>query len=289
MSFKKFSFITFFLVIFFNLKVYGYPYCPTNKNTTLKSSPSAMGEAVVHVPENYFLQVTARVDSYYVVKYDDKTLFISKDDMGYADILEKKYNPIDKNYELLSEYKTTFDPTEYTRVHNIELASYKTSGELASGAIFSFNTLTGNSNLPANGWQPAEVIESGKKAVGYGGGICQVASTINCTIIKLDGIEEIERRLHSIPMHYVPRNDEAMVDYGNSDFVFKNTYPFKIYINNSVDAKNGLLITQIYKVGDESEKSFVNQTIEKNSDDDSEEFEKDFFKSFMVSVMAGKQ
>ena len=162
MSFKKFSFITFFLVIFFNLKVYGYPYCPTNKNTTLKSSPSAMGEAVVHVPENYFLQVTARVDSYYVVKYDDKTLFISKDDMGYADILEKKYNPIDKNYELLSEYKTTFDPTEYTRVHNIELASYKTSGELASGAIFSFNTLTGNSNLPANGWQPAEVIESEK-------------------------------------------------------------------------------------------------------------------------------
>jgi hypothetical protein len=136
------------------------------------------------------------------------------------------------------------------RVQNIELAARKISGKvLLPGDTFSFNATTGDSNRPEAGWQLATVIVGKQFEQGYGGGICQVSSTLY-NAVQGAGLEVVERTSHSLPVGYVAPGHDATVSYPELDFKFRNT--LKVPVRIEVKVADGLVYANVYTLSAEA-------------------------------------
>ena len=85
--------------------------------------------------------------------------------------------------------------------------------------------------LKKNGYKKAEIFDSeGNIIQGYGGGNCQVSSTLYNAVLAVPNLEIIERHEHSRNVQYVEDGKDAAVAYGSIDFKFKNNtnHPIKI-------------------------------------------------------------
>ena len=129
----------------------------------------------------------------------------------------------------------TFTTTIYTktseRQHNLELTSSILNGHIVrAGEEFSFCNLIGRST-PDKGYLEAEIFDSkGNKKKGYGGGNCQVSSTLFNAVTTVPGLEVLERHNHSNKVPYIETGKDAAVFYGAYDFRFKNNNQFDIKI-----------------------------------------------------------
>ena len=76
---------------------------------------------------------------------------------------------------------------------------------------------------------------NGNVIKGYGGGNCQISSTLYNAVLKLSDLSIIERHEHSKKVYYVEEGKDAAVAYGSVDFKFKNNYKndIKIYCSAS--------------------------------------------------------
>lgn len=125
-------------------------------------------------------------------------------------------------YRNLNEYQGSFT-TWYgngARAENIRLAaSFVNNYILAPGEVFSFNRVTGHSK-PGRGYKLAPIIVGENVIPGYGGGVCQVSSTLYNAVMYA-GLEIVERFPHSRPIGYVPAGRDATVSE-HLDFKFRN-------------------------------------------------------------------
>lgn len=122
----------------------------------------------------------------------------------------------------IAEYTTYFDSSLINRTENIRLAAEALDGKrLASGELFSFNESVGERTAD-KGYKEALIIEGDVFTPGLGGGICQVSSTLYNAVL-LAQLEIVERHRHSLPISYVPLDQDATVAWPNLDFKFKNT------------------------------------------------------------------
>lgn len=80
-----------------------------------------------------------------------------------------------------------------------------------------------------NGYLTAGAYESGKIVQSYGGGICQVSTTLYNAVIRAE-LEIVERNNHSMTVHYVPLSFDATISGSDQDFKFKNDGDYPIYI-----------------------------------------------------------
>ena len=117
------------------------------------------------------------------------------------------------------------------RGQNIMLAAQSLNNYLiAPGEIFSFNRATGP-RTPERGYQLAPIIVGRTVIPGYGGGVCQVSTTLY-NAVKAAELEIVERYPHSRPVDYVPRGRDATVsDY--LDFKFRNNTDHYILLKSS--------------------------------------------------------
>ncbi|NRS51299.1 VanW family protein [Brevibacillus sp. HB2.2] len=135
-----------------------------------------------------------------------------------------------KEDEVLGFYYSSMKNSTDERKHNIKQALSKIHNEkIKPQQVFSFNDIVGNSNLPEGGWQKAGVIQNGQLADDYGGGICQVSSTLYNAAAEA-GMIMVERHNHSQSVRYVPAGQDATVAYGYMDFKFANLYDFPVKI-----------------------------------------------------------
>ncbi|MDF2636186.1 MAG: VanW family protein [Pelosinus sp.] len=144
---------------------------------------------------------------------------------------------------LLSIYTTQFDPYSQNRSKNISLAAQNINNILVRpGEIFSFNKNVGE-RLSENGYKEAPVLIDGKLVLDWGGGVCQVSSTLyNAALLADMSIEE--RTAHFRPPAYVPLGQDAAVADNLLDFKFKNTTDHNIYITTEV--LNREIVVQIF-------------------------------------------
>lgn len=152
--------------------------------------------------------------------------------------------------DLLSSYTTKYDASERNRSTNMEIAAQKINGlVLMPGEVFSYNKVVGK-RTPEAGFKPAGVYEGGKVVTGYGGGICQVSSTLY-NVALLANLEIVERQNHQFLTSYVSAGRDATVNYGTIDFEFRNSrkYPVKIICNVS----NGICEVKLYGAKEEIE------------------------------------
>lgn len=129
------------------------------------------------------------------------------------------------------------------RLNNINITCNTINGTtISNGESFSFNSIVGQPSAE-KGYQEADVIVDKKVEKGYGGGNCQVSTTIYNAALEVEGIEITERHPHKKKVTYIEEGKDAAVSYsGGLDLKFTNNTgkDIKIYVssdNDSVDAK----------------------------------------------------
>jgi len=152
--------------------------------------------------------------------------------------------------DLLATYSTSYATSNYNRSTNIALAASKINGTvLMPGDEFSFNGTVGKRTATA-GFREAGVYVNGQSAVDYGGGICQVSSTLYNAVLKAN-LDIVYRTNHMFTVGYVPVGLDATVSWGAPDFKFKNSrsYPVKIVATTS----NKKIYISVYGLKEETE------------------------------------
>lgn len=152
--------------------------------------------------------------------------------------------------QTLSKYTTIYDAGNTSRSTNIAIAARTINGTIIlPGETFSYNKVLGNTTKE-KGYQLGTAYVGGKVVPAYGGGICQVSSTLYNAVLYAN-LEIVERYNHSYAVSYVPAGRDATVSYGGKDFKFKNTrtYPVKIIAS----AKNGVVSISLAGIKEEKE------------------------------------
>lgn len=140
-------------------------------------------------------------------------------------------------YQVLARFETRVLQAHAGRLANISLAARRVSGTIIPpGGTFSFNTVVGP-RLAELGWQPARELFQGEYITGYGGGICQVSSTLYNAAL-LAGLTVVERHHHSRPLSYVPLGQDATVAWDYLDLRFRNTGPGPVVVAAGVKSGN---------------------------------------------------
>ena len=140
----------------------------------------------------------------------------------------------------LSSFSTKiYTPNDSARQNNITITCSKLNGKVINpGETFSFCDTVGKAT-PEAGYQKADVFDkNGNTIKGYGGGNCQISSTLYNAVLALPSLTVIERHEHSKEVYYVPLGKDAAVAYGSIDFKFRNDYDYsiKIYCSNTTDS-----------------------------------------------------
>ena len=202
----------------------------------VRDNPGVYSAIVGWVPEGTYAAIVEKrkLDDFYVdwykVEYgNNKSGWIAG---KFVEELE---------WEQLSTAKTS-SGAKTSRNKNMKLACDALTATIVwPGETFSWIATIGSCSS-MKGYQLATVYVNGKKEEGYGGGVCQVSTTMNMAV-KRAGIPT-NAKLHSLPVSYAKKEDEASVSYPNLDFSFVNTLEVPILIEMS--ANWGNVISSIY-------------------------------------------
>lgn len=145
---------------------------------------------------------------------------------------------------LIGRGESDFKGSPSSRIHNIKVGSAKYNGEiLKPGETFSFNSVLGEVD-EKNGYQSELVIKKGKLIYEYGGGLCQVSTTLFRAAI-MAGLPISERKPHSFPVRYYdPQGFDATIYPEVVDLKFKNDTSNHVLIQSRIESTK--LIFDIY-------------------------------------------
>lgn len=142
---------------------------------------------------------------------------------SYTTVIKDRYKESEKNQ---------------MRLQNMELAISKLNNLIIQpGEIFSFWEKI---PIPTkrSGFNPGPTIYGNKLIDGYGGGLCQVSTTLYGALLKC-GLKVIERHNHSIDIHGEDRffqlGLDSAVSFPYKDLVFFNNFNYPVQINIKLD------------------------------------------------------
>jgi vancomycin resistance protein YoaR len=136
------------------------------------------------------------------------------------------------------DFKGTAEDTEEqrntlipNRAFNIEKSAALINNQtIDPGKTWSFNDTVGD-RVEKNGWKQAYGIFGGNiYTLQYGGGVCQVSTTLYNALLDAYPYFTFSRQEHSIPSSYVEKGLDATVDTGHIDFKFTNKSEYPVYI-----------------------------------------------------------
>jgi vancomycin resistance protein YoaR len=138
--------------------------------------------------------------------------------------------------ELVARGESDFSGSSKNRIVNVTVGSSKYNGLiLQPGQEFSFNNYLGDIDA-AHGFKPEQVIKASGIELEFGGGLCQVSTTM-FRAAMLAGFPITQRRNHSFAVHYYsPQGTDATIYPGSSDLKFVNNFTSPVVIRTYVDA-----------------------------------------------------
>ncbi len=138
---------------------------------------------------------------------------------------------------LLGEGTSNFTGSTNSRIHNINVGAKKMNNLiLQPGETFSFVDHLGDVDA-STGYLPELVIKGTKVIPEYGGGLCQVATTMFRAAI-FAGLTIDERHNHSFAVHYyTPTGFDATIYPGAADLRYTNNTPGPILIQSWISGK----------------------------------------------------
>lgn len=164
--------------------------------------------------------------------------------------------------DTLGTYTTQITGTS-NRVTNVRLAAEKCQNAiLLDGDVFSFNEAVGEQTAAA-GFKTADAILDGEIIQAYGGGICQVSSTIFAAALYAN-LDIKERWNHDYVSSYIGAGLDAAVAWDALDLLIGNPSPYPVKI--VVDCQGGnLTVTILGTRTDDSIVEIQTQTLESSS------------------------
>ena len=138
--------------------------------------------------------------------------------------------------EQIAEFTTRLPNDTEAREDNIKLACKTLSGTIVkSGEEFSLWDVIGCPSKQTGYEKAKSFTADGKVVQSYGGGICQLSTTIYNAVLEVEGLKVTERHEHSREVPYIEDGKDAAVSYGNSDLKFKNNLDYDVRIYAEVE------------------------------------------------------
>ena len=224
---KKFLFIILFFIILCGIGLFMYN---SNRNPKITYSSNYIAERTGAIQENNNINNLNNNSISNSISYSD----------GNKEAISSKNNTI-------SKFSTTLPKDTKARYSNIDLACNTLNRTIIkSGDTFSLWDTLG-CPTKQKGYRKAKAFTStGKIRYSYGGGICQVSTTIYNALLKVPGIKILERHEHSRNVVYIKDGKDAAVSYNSADLKFKNNLDYDIRLNANV--KNNKIIIKLEKV-----------------------------------------
>ncbi len=149
---------------------------------------------------------------------------------------------------LVAQYTTSFSGSTHSapnRVFNMKKAAAAINGlVIIPGATFDCNAVLGD-RTGENGWKLAPGIRNGRYEDEYGGGVCQISSTLFNAALMAD-LTITERHPHSWPMGYVEIGRDATISTGGKNFRFVNNSGAPLTLYMHVDEEEKTVTASIY-------------------------------------------
>ncbi len=210
------------------------------KETEIKFNPLANNN------QNMF----AFIDGQKGVKIDDARLLsdvLSGKSKIEIKVLESEpkflAKDLEKNVALRSCQSTSFAGSEEGRKFNLKKAMATFNGLVVMpNEVVSFSSVLDRRD-DGEPYREAIVIVNGEFTKGVGGGICQASTTIYNAVL-MAGLEILEVHRHTLPVGYVEKGFDAMVNDGGIDMRFKNNTDMPIYIKTY--AKDSSVFAEVY-------------------------------------------
>lgn len=182
--------------------------------------------------QNSNKQIATENKNEYVAQRVDTTI---KNEDGPND-LNEQITTDEKNEEELSEFSTKLPKDTKERYSNIELACETLNGTIIkAGDTFSLWNELG-CPTEEKGYRKAKAFTpDGGVKKSYGGGICQVSTTIYNAVLEVEGLEVKERHEHSRDVVYIKDGKDAAVSYKSADLKFKNTLDYDVKLEAKVE------------------------------------------------------
>lgn len=134
--------------------------------------------------------------------------------------------------DVLGTATTDYSASSAARAQNVENGTAKINGTLLMpGEGFSVTSAVAPFTAE-NGYDLAPSYEAGQVVESYGGGICQVSTTLYNAVLKAE-LEVDQRSNHTMLVTYVDPSKDAAIAEGVMDFVFTNDTEYPIYIVGS--------------------------------------------------------
>lgn len=163
--------------------------------------------------------------------------------------------------DLLGSYSTNYGSSSAGRAKNVSNGCSKVNGTIVyPGEEFKFQS-TVSPFSQENGYELAGSYQNGTTVESFGGGICQVSTTLYNAAIRAE-LDITMRYNHSMQVSYVQPSMDAAIAGDYKDLRFINNYDIPIYIEGS--SSGGILTFNIF--GKETrdsnrEVSFESETI----------------------------
>ena len=146
-------------------------------------------------------------------------------------------------HDVLGSYHTDFGTVVNGRTNNIKNGASRLNGlVIYPGETVSVSEAIGPTTAE-NGYFPAGSYENGTTVETYGGGICQVSTTLYNAVIRAE-LEIVTRAAHSMIVSYVEPSMDAAIADGIKDLQFKNNQETPVYIEGYTSG--GIIYFNIY-------------------------------------------
>ena len=143
-----------------------------------------------------------------------------------------------------SFYNIDTNELNLNRIINLQVCVQRMDRVMQPGESLNFNSSVGPFRA-SSGYKEANGLFEGELIPTYGGGSCQVSSTLYNVVLQLTGLTVIARAPHGANgAPYLPHGVDA--SSGDLNFIFRNDYDFPIRISSHV--QDGALFIAIYRV-----------------------------------------
>lgn len=218
-------------------------------DTSLRTEASETAEEIVPMPAGTRVSLWMIRDGWAVVPYNRLIGYLYVGDLAELTPVAPD-TAAAQDGDILAAF-TTFYSTKTNelnvgRMENLRVGCNYIARTYLPGEAFDFNKIAGPYRR-ARGYMPSPVLIDGGTVAGYGGGTCQVSTTLYNALLQLDdGITILWRRPHGPGgAKYAPHGVDAAVGAVNLNLEFRNDYDFPIYLDCTV--LNGCLCICVRK------------------------------------------
>lgn len=233
--------------------VFKHQYIATTADVCeVRKSMSDQDESWVVLNPGTMLSIWLIQDGWAVVPYWRTYGYINLNDLTDLIPVAPTDEPLSEETPIAaytSYYSMSTNKYNKNRIVNISVACQRLSRVMQPGESLNFNKDVGPYRKSI-GYMEAPVLVEGTSKPGYGGGTCQVSSTLYNALLQLPHVTILQRRPHGPGgAKYLPHGVDAAVGNDNLNLRFRNDYDFPIRVEGHT-SDDGALLMVVYKVSE---------------------------------------